>query len=257
MRERLEAVSGSAALRLRPVLPGQGLTSEIRKNLPGRALLASRPLLNRQEHVVIQIYRGAHASDATTSRWHAGGLRLGRNLRAGAEGRQTERPSSSISDAAPHQLVRPSTSSLPQRSWTHKIEHRQALMPRGEVPHSDRCAPGATKRRGSPASFGVRGAHPRDLRRRRIARQEPRRCGPLAARWGCDGGRDCPSAALVLRADALVLADLSTSRHEVGTRRAPSRPSPVHNRCTSAREDGGRYASPRARRHGKNASRCS
>ena len=124
MRERLEAVSGSAALRLRPVLPGQGLTSEIRKNLPGRALLASRPLLNRQEHVVIQIYRGAHASDATTSRWHAGGLRLGRNLRAAAEGRQTERPSSSISDAAPHQLVRPSTSSLPQRSWTHKIEHR-------------------------------------------------------------------------------------------------------------------------------------
>jgi len=34
----------------------------------------------------------------------------------------------------------------------------KALMPRGEVPHSDRCAPGATNRRGSPALLSEFGA---------------------------------------------------------------------------------------------------
>ena len=36
------------------MLPGQRLTSEIREYLPGRALFAPSPLLDREQYVVIE-----------------------------------------------------------------------------------------------------------------------------------------------------------------------------------------------------------
>lgn len=55
-----------------PMLSRQGLTREFRQHLPSRALLASGPLLDSEQDVVVETDGGAHARDASASPGSAG-----------------------------------------------------------------------------------------------------------------------------------------------------------------------------------------
>ena len=67
MGQGVEAVQAAARAGGRPA-PGQRLAGKIRQHFTSSAVLASRPLLHREEDVVIERKSRAHASDANASR---------------------------------------------------------------------------------------------------------------------------------------------------------------------------------------------
>ena len=68
MGQRVEAVQATARAGGRPGAAGQRLAGQIRQHITGGAALTSRPLLHRQEDVIVEGDRRAHASDANASR---------------------------------------------------------------------------------------------------------------------------------------------------------------------------------------------